>query len=133
MSRESHITFPCDWMSKKFLGLYNREYRNKKRTMGFHDGVSLYPNVTIGMKPKIGSWDKIKSYPLKAVSKVLNLIPWDEENKYLASEEEIRGYKIDWNGSQIHADEGWDKNEHGTIAWVHFDTKRILATVFVDE
>ena len=51
----------------------------------------------------------------------------------MATEEEIRSYRNDWDGGQIHAPEGWEKNQHGTIAWVHFDTKLVLATVYVDQ
>ena len=56
-----------------------------------------------------------------------------DEDYWLAAEEDIRGYKIDWNGSQIHTEEGWEGNKYGTIAWVHFDTKLVLATVYVDQ
>ena len=52
---------------------------------------------------------------------------------WMATEQEIKQYRIDWNGIQIHAPEGWENNQHGTIAWVHFDSKLILATVDVDE
>ena len=115
------------------MSWYNKNYRNNKKSLGFWDGSSLFPQITIGVKPKVGAWDKLKSFPIKTVSKILNLLPKDKELSWLATEEELAKYRTDWYGSQIYAPEGWEGNRHGTIAWVHFDTQLILATVYIDE
>ena len=78
----------------------------------FHNGQTLFPNITIGVRPKIGAWDKLKSCPLKAVSKFFNLIGNDPDLNWMATEEEIRPYKIDWNGGQMHAPEVGQGDDH---------------------
>ena len=133
LSRDTHVTFSADWMSKKLLPWYNKSYNNVKKGLGFWDGSSLFPQLTIGVKPKVGAWDKLKSFPIKTVSKILNLLPKYKDHSWLATDEEIAKYRTDWYGSQIYAPEGWEGNKHGTIAWVHFDTKLILAIVYIDE